>query len=95
MQAARRGERWHAGGTCRQKVADWPACAHVTGDSLCLIESTDTGAQRPCASGPIRYILSPVIAVGLSNGEARGERGEGVAVLGGVLRPAPPWLPPP
>ena len=61
--------------TSRQNVADWPASARVTGDSLCLMDSTETGAQRPYASGPKRYSLSPV-AIGDGTGEERGDGGE-------------------
>ena len=71
-------------------MADWPASARVTRDSLCLMESTVTGVQRPYASGPKRYSLSPM-AIGDGAGEANGECG---AVLGGEGWAPLPLLPP-
>jgi hypothetical protein len=39
------------------------------------MDSTETGVQRPYASGPKRYSLSPV-AIGDGTGEERGDGGE-------------------
>ena len=44
-----------AKGTCRHSVADCPASSCATLSCLYLIESTETGVQRPAASGPITY----------------------------------------